>query len=303
MKMVWFILISTLLHASLLALPFSRDRQGSGSAIPVTLVLSTEKATPSATDLAQKANVQPRPRQKLIKPKPVNNNRPTKKQPPKVLVKKKPPKPPSPKPLSSLAKKATNKKTPVAPARPVAFALAPRDPQKAPTNHAPEVDDALADLESAEFTPPDPRSEGASEEIIFDTASVTSMKESATQPARSSPSQIELKKIKKEINFLGNGETDKGFVGVRYAHVAKPKYPRRARRMGWEGTTLLRVLINPKGETETIVVTRSSGFSTLDKAAVKAVKRWRFHPARSGSEAVESWVKIPIVFDLEEAKN
>ncbi|NIO09558.1 MAG: TonB family protein [Deltaproteobacteria bacterium] len=73
--------------------------------------------------------------------------------------------------------------------------------------------------------------------------------------------------------------------------------------MGWEGTTLLRVLINPKGETETIVVTRSSGFSTLDKAAVKAVKRWRFHPARSGSEAVESWVKIPIVFDLEEAKN
>ena len=87
-------------------------------------------------------------------------------------------------------------------------------------------------------------------------------------------------------------------VGVQYAHVAKPEYPWRARRMGWEGTTLLRVLVDQQGHSKSVLISRSSGFDNLDSAAVKAVKGWRFNPARSGAGPVESWVKIPIVFSL-----
>ncbi len=86
--------------------------------------------------------------------------------------------------------------------------------------------------------------------------------------------------------------------GVQYAHMAKPEYPWRARRMGWEGTTLLRVLVDQQGHSKSVLISRSSGFDNLDSAAVKAVKGWRFNPARSRAGPVESWVKIPIVFTL-----
>jgi len=37
----------------------------------------------------------------------------------------------------------------------------------------------------------------------------------------------------------------------------------------------------------------------LDQAALKAVKNWRFVPARRGSEAMVAWVEIPVVFKLD----
>jgi protein TonB len=44
---------------------------------------------------------------------------------------------------------------------------------------------------------------------------------------------------------------------------------------------------------------RSSGSTHLDTAALETVKGWRFNPARRGTEAVEGWVLVPIVFRLE----
>jgi protein TonB len=41
----------------------------------------------------------------------------------------------------------------------------------------------------------------------------------------------------------------------------------------------------------------------LDRAAAEAIKRWRFHPARYGDKAVESWLRIPIEFRLADAKS
>ena len=96
--------------------------------------------------------------------------------------------------------------------------------------------------------------------------------------------------------------TSPKFIPAAYATWAPPDYPERARRKGWQGTTLLRVLVNSRGKSETVEISRSSGFSILDGAAVKAVQRWRFRPAHDGRKTVESWVKVPIVFRLENAK-
>jgi TonB family protein len=93
------------------------------------------------------------------------------------------------------------------------------------------------------------------------------------------------------------------FSQASYAHNPKPKYPERARREGWEGTVLLRVLVDEEGKSKSIEIDRSSGFETLDYTAVETVKRWRFFPARRGGGRVESWVKIPIVFRLADLKD
>ncbi|MDE0030507.1 MAG: energy transducer TonB [Deltaproteobacteria bacterium] len=96
--------------------------------------------------------------------------------------------------------------------------------------------------------------------------------------------------------------TGADFSPVRYARTVKPRYPRKARRAGWEGTTLLKVLVNPDGAPGRVTVERTSGFDVLDEAAVKAVRRWRFHPARRGVAPLSSWVRIPVAFRLEEVR-
>ena len=93
-----------------------------------------------------------------------------------------------------------------------------------------------------------------------------------------------------------------GFSPARYAWTVPPRYPGKARRAGWQGTTVLRVRVDPAGAPDHVAVDRTSGFDVLDAAAVKAVRRWKFHPARRGIDAVASWVRIPVAFKLKEDK-
>jgi protein TonB len=88
----------------------------------------------------------------------------------------------------------------------------------------------------------------------------------------------------------------------RYGDTPKPIYPEGARRAGREGRVLLRVLVDDRGRTKRVEINSSSGDEGLDRAAVEAVKRWRFYPARYGDKAVESWLRVPIEFRLAEAQ-
>ncbi|MCY4613669.1 MAG: energy transducer TonB, partial [Nitrospira sp.] len=82
---------------------------------------------------------------------------------------------------------------------------------------------------------------------------------------------------------------------VRSIH---PRYPRIAKKSGWEGTVLVRVTVEKNGRASKVVVSRSSGRKVLDDAAVKAVRRWGFRPARDGNIPIQSVVVIPIKFSL-----
>lgn len=77
-----------------------------------------------------------------------------------------------------------------------------------------------------------------------------------------------------------------------------PAYPVSARRRGIEGTVLLDVRVGPGGEAREVKLARGAGETALDEAAYEAVRGWRFVPARRGAEAVEAWVRIPVVFRL-----
>ena len=76
------------------------------------------------------------------------------------------------------------------------------------------------------------------------------------------------------------------YIQARASDAPKPKYPDTARRDGKEGRVLLRVLVNEEGRTASVEVNRSSGVESLDQAALEAIQRWRFSPARLGDRPV-----------------
>lgn len=87
---------------------------------------------------------------------------------------------------------------------------------------------------------------------------------------------------------------------ARYRDTPRPEYPESARRRGREGRVLLRVLVDDQGRTKRVEINRSSGSDALDRAAAEAIKHWRFHPAHHGDKSIESWLRVPIEFRLDD---
>lgn len=84
-----------------------------------------------------------------------------------------------------------------------------------------------------------------------------------------------------------------------YLDNPAPAYPPAARRNGEQGRVILRVLVSAIGSADDVQVRTSSGFPRLDESARDTVRRWKFMPAKRGTEAVPAWVLIPISFRLE----
>ena len=78
-----------------------------------------------------------------------------------------------------------------------------------------------------------------------------------------------------------------------------PKYPYAARRRGIEGKVVIEAVVDRAGTVATAEVAVSSGYRLLDRAALSAVNRWVFHPARRRGRAVGATIAIPITFALE----
>jgi len=86
-----------------------------------------------------------------------------------------------------------------------------------------------------------------------------------------------------------------------YSQTPLPDYPRLAKLRGWEGVTILRVEVREDGRVGRVELARSSGYPVLDEAAMKAVRAWRFEPARRGGAAVACVIEVPIRFKLDSA--
>ena len=87
---------------------------------------------------------------------------------------------------------------------------------------------------------------------------------------------------------------------VKPVRVERPPYPRFAREQGWEGTVILRLVIDQQGKVATAKTQKSSGYPILDESAAQAVQQWAFQPAKNGEFPVSSKVDLPIRFDLDE---
>jgi protein TonB len=83
-----------------------------------------------------------------------------------------------------------------------------------------------------------------------------------------------------------------------YLNNPAPAYPALSRRMGEEGRVVLRVHVSEDGMPTQVQLKTSSKYARLDEAALEAVRRWRFVPARRADAPVAAWVLVPISFSL-----
>ncbi len=83
-----------------------------------------------------------------------------------------------------------------------------------------------------------------------------------------------------------------------YDRNPPPQYPQQARKRGFQGTVILKVLVGKDGRVADLRVQESSGHDILDQIALEAVRGWAFMPGRRGDEPVEMWVRVPILFEL-----
>ena len=78
----------------------------------------------------------------------------------------------------------------------------------------------------------------------------------------------------------------------------KPIYPETARRRRLEGETLLQVLVEADGRVAELSVLKSLGDEAMDRAAIEAVRQWRFTPPLVNGDPVSVWIVITVDFNL-----
>lgn len=84
-----------------------------------------------------------------------------------------------------------------------------------------------------------------------------------------------------------------------YLNNPPPTYPRMSKRMGEQGTVIVRVFIGRQGTAEQVEIRTSSGYDRLDRAALDTVQRWRYVPGKRHGNPEAMWFNVPVRFVLE----
>jgi protein TonB len=96
---------------------------------------------------------------------------------------------------------------------------------------------------------------------------------------------------------LGGSVSDSDIVPlVRPLH----RYPSRAQARGIEGWVHLRFDVTPEGSTSNVVVLDADPAKTFDRAAVKAVERYKYKPrVENGVPVARPGVEVVLSFEME----
>jgi protein TonB len=80
----------------------------------------------------------------------------------------------------------------------------------------------------------------------------------------------------------------------------EPQYPRKAAMRGTQGWVLLSFDITEKGTVENVNVVKSKPKRVFDRAAIKALVRWKYRPkVKDGKPVAQANNKIQLDFKLE----
>lgn len=82
------------------------------------------------------------------------------------------------------------------------------------------------------------------------------------------------------------------------ADNAAPEYPASERAMGHEGTVVVDVRIDAQGIVVDVSLAEPSAYPGLNRAALRAVRGWRFEPATQDGVPVAGRLEVPVVFRL-----
>ena len=85
---------------------------------------------------------------------------------------------------------------------------------------------------------------------------------------------------------------------AKHLNNPKPPYPALSKRMGEQGTVVIRALIGTDGFASEVTVHASSGYPRLDRSALQAVRSWRFVPGKRAGVPEAMSFDIPLTFEL-----
>jgi len=110
---------------------------------------------------------------------------------------------------------------------------------------------------------------------------------------------FDRKPIPKGLDTINASEPRVGEIPPRHMPSNKtPGYPLVALAQRAEGRSLVRAEIRPDGLVGQLWIKQSSGFQTLDYAAIETVRSWRFYPAQRHGMAVAMWLDVPIEYKV-----
>jgi TonB family protein len=95
------------------------------------------------------------------------------------------------------------------------------------------------------------------------------------------------------VAVIGNSQAADDTHAKHHAlYAPRPNYPLYARQYHWTGEGLFACHIRPDGTVASVDVLRSTGHAMLDRAAIKALRQWRFQSGDMNA------IKIPINFSM-----
>ena len=78
----------------------------------------------------------------------------------------------------------------------------------------------------------------------------------------------------------------------------RPRYPEIAQEAGIEGVVVVQAFIDEKGRVKETLILKGVPNTGLDEAAMEAIRKTRFRPAKQRERAVGVWISIPVNFRL-----
>ena len=78
----------------------------------------------------------------------------------------------------------------------------------------------------------------------------------------------------------------------------RPKYPEIAQEAGIEGTVYVQAFIDKKGRVKEVSIVKGIPNTGLNEAAMDAIRKTRFRPAKQRERAVGVYISIPVHFKL-----
>ena len=78
----------------------------------------------------------------------------------------------------------------------------------------------------------------------------------------------------------------------------RPTYPEIAQEAGIEGVVIVQAFIDKKGRVKETLILKGVPNTGLDEAAMEAIRKTRFRPAKQRERPVGVWISIPVNFKL-----
>ena len=78
----------------------------------------------------------------------------------------------------------------------------------------------------------------------------------------------------------------------------RPRYPEIAQEAGIEGVVVVQAFIDEKGRVKETLILKGVPNTGLDEAAMEAIRKTRFRPAKQRERAVGVWISIPVNFKI-----